>query len=188
MPGFGGTGPLGKGPMTGKGRGFCVLTESEENPNQIKGFAGLQGVLVGQINGNYENNRKEVIDMPGGDRTGPNGAGPMTGRAAGFCADYPEPGYLNSIGGRGFGSRGRGFWGRGGGRGWRNRFYATGLPGWAIAGQPASADVSYAPGMPTVRPEQELADLKQQAEYCENTLDRINKRIEQLETESNKKQ
>ena len=126
--------------------------------------------------------------MPRGDGTGPAGMGPMTGRSTGLCAGYPEPGYMNSIGGRGFGSRGRGFWGRGGGRGWRNRFYATGLPGWAIAGQPASADVSYAPGMPTVRPEQELADLKQRAEYCENTLDRINKRIEQLETESNKKQ
>ena len=124
--------------------------------------------------------------MPRGDGTGPAGMGPRTGRAAGFCADYPEPGHMSPTGGRGFGGRGRGFWGRGRGRGWRNRFYATGLPGWARAGQPAWADVSYAPGMPTARPEQELTGLKQQAEYCENTLDRINKRIEQLETESNK--
>ncbi|MBN1383204.1 MAG: DUF5320 domain-containing protein [Deltaproteobacteria bacterium] len=33
--------------------------------------------------------------MPGGNRTGPAGMGPMTGRAAGFCAGYPTPGYLN---------------------------------------------------------------------------------------------
>ncbi|MBN1664285.1 MAG: DUF5320 domain-containing protein [Deltaproteobacteria bacterium] len=33
--------------------------------------------------------------MPGGDRTGPAGMGPMTGRAAGFCAGYPTPGYTN---------------------------------------------------------------------------------------------
>jgi len=64
--------------------------------------------------------------MPGGDRTGPWGMGPMTGRAAGLCAGYGMPGYANPIRGRGFGmgfgGRGGG-WGRGvggGGRGWRN--------------------------------------------------------------------
>ena len=67
--------------------------------------------------------------MPGGDRTGPMGAGPMTGRGAGFCAGYDVPGYMNNIPGRGFGGGrgrglGRGF--RGGGRGWRNQYYATG--------------------------------------------------------------
>ncbi|GAI57618.1 unnamed protein product, partial [marine sediment metagenome] len=46
MPGFDGTGPLGQGPMTGRGLGFCVLTTSEKNPGQVKGFAGLQGVPV----------------------------------------------------------------------------------------------------------------------------------------------
>ncbi|RKY23605.1 MAG: hypothetical protein DRP62_05580 [Planctomycetota bacterium] len=38
--------------------------------------------------------------MPGGDRTGPAGMGPMTGRAAGFCAGYPVPGYMNPAMGR----------------------------------------------------------------------------------------
>jgi len=79
--------------------------------------------------------------MPAGDRTGPMGQGPMTGRAAGFCAGFGVPGYANrpGIGGflsrfnpfglfgrgaaavAGFGrgrGRGRGF-GRGGGRGRR---------------------------------------------------------------------
>lgn len=51
--------------------------------------------------------------MPGFDGTGPNGQGAMTG------------------GGRGRRS-GRGFCngGRGSGRGWRNCFHVTGLPGW----------------------------------------------------------
>ena len=40
--------------------------------------------------------------MPGGDRTGPMGLGPMTGRAAGFCAGYPAPGYMSPVSGRGF--------------------------------------------------------------------------------------
>jgi hypothetical protein len=57
--------------------------------------------------------------MPRGDKTGPWGAGPMTGRAAGYCAGYPVPGYMNPTGGYGWGrgrGRGRG-WGRGFGRG-----------------------------------------------------------------------
>jgi hypothetical protein len=59
-------------------------------------------------------------NMPRGDRTGPSGLGPMTGRAAGYCAGYPVPGFMNPT--RGFGrglgrGRGRG-WGRGFGRGW----------------------------------------------------------------------
>ena len=51
--------------------------------------------------------------MPGGDRTGPWGAGPMTGRGVGICAGYDMPGYMNPAFGRG---SGRG-WGRGFGRG-----------------------------------------------------------------------
>jgi hypothetical protein len=53
--------------------------------------------------------------MPGGDRTGPSGRGPMTGRAFGYCAGYNYPGYANAGYGRSFRS-GRGF-GRGFGRG-----------------------------------------------------------------------
>ena len=69
--------------------------------------------------------------MPRGDRTGPTGMGPMTGRAAGYCAGYPVPGYMNPGPRLGLGMR----WGRGGGgRGWRNMYYATGLPGWARFG------------------------------------------------------
>ncbi|RLD16036.1 MAG: hypothetical protein DRI22_01695, partial [Caldiserica bacterium] len=68
--------------------------------------------------------------MPWGDGTGPLGLGPMTGRAAGYCAGYPVPGYMNPIPGRGFWGWGRGwgwfgrgfgFWGRG--RGWRWRWF-----------------------------------------------------------------
>ena len=40
--------------------------------------------------------------MPFGNGTGPVGLGPMTGRAAGFCAGYPVPGYMNPVGASGF--------------------------------------------------------------------------------------
>ena len=53
--------------------------------------------------------------MPYGDRTGPDGAGSMTGRRMGFCAGNDSPGC--QTGGRGSGY-GRGFGrGRGMGRG-----------------------------------------------------------------------
>ena len=55
--------------------------------------------------------------MPGGDRTGPLGAGPRTGRAAGYCAGYGMPGYANPMPGYGYGmGYGRGY-GRGLGQG-----------------------------------------------------------------------
>ena len=122
--------------------------------------------------------------MPRGDGTGPAGMGPMTGRAAGYCAGYPVPGYMNPVGGRG-----RGFWGRGVGRGRRNRYYATGMPGWTGApyGYPAWGPVAQpypfypGTGAATISAEQELAGLKEQAQYFQNALDDISKRIEELE-------
>ena len=117
--------------------------------------------------------------MPGGDRTGPVGMGPRTGRGAGFCSGYGMAGYANAAVRGGFNrcfGRGRGFWGRGGGRGWRNWFYSTGLPGWARAGYQAGF-----PAAPTA--EQEQQALKQQAQSLSDSLDALNKRIEELEKE-----
>ena len=130
--------------------------------------------------------------MPGGDGTGPAGMGPMTGRAAGFCAGYPVPGFAGPTGGRGFGfGPGRG---RGGRRGRRNWFHATGLTGWQRAGigwpaygAPAAYPAPYtAPVGPDVTKEQELDVLKGQAEYFEDALEGIRKRIEELEAQASK--
>ena len=100
MPGLDGTGPLGKGPMTGRCRGFCVLKVSEQDPTELKGFAGIDGKPIGHVTKSEPYDGKEVIDMPAGNGTGPAGLGPMTGRAAGFCAGYPVPGYMNPVGGK----------------------------------------------------------------------------------------
>jgi hypothetical protein len=113
------------------------------------------------------------------------GFGPMTGRGAGFCAGYNVPGYTNPV-------PGRGFWGggnRGGGRGWRNWFYATGLPGWARAGMgmPAWGAGPYpytAPGSPTMPAGAEVDALKAQAGYLEQTLQSLRQRIQVLESEA----
>jgi hypothetical protein len=100
--------------------------------------------------------------------------GPMTGRAAGYCAGYDMPGYMNAVPGRGFGAG----WGGGRGRGWRwrNWYYATGQPGWARFG--------YGPawGAPPTR-EQETEALKGQAAWLKEQLDAINQQIADLEGE-----
>ena len=115
--------------------------------------------------------------MPGGDGTGPGGMGPMTGRAAGYCAGYPVPGFMNPIGGRGSWGwgPGRGGWGR------RNWFYATGLTGWQRAG--LGYPPFYGAGYVAPTRQQELEALKGQAEYFEDALAGIKKRIEDLESQ-----
>lgn len=130
--------------------------------------------------------------MPGGDRTGPRGMGPMTGRGMGLCEGYDVPGYANPMpGGRGM--YGRGMYGRGGGgRGWRNMYYATGLPGYARAargmqawgGGPYPIQDPYAAPMTS---ENELAILKAESGNLVQALEDIKKRIGELETEVKKK-
>jgi hypothetical protein len=44
-----------------------------------------------------EISRKEVIEMPFGDGTGPMGLGPRTGRGVGFCAGFGSPGFANPM-------------------------------------------------------------------------------------------
>jgi hypothetical protein len=107
--------------------------------------------------------------MPGGDRTGPVGMGPMTGRGAGFCAGSSIPGYTSPVGGRGFWGRGRG-----GGRGRCNWFHATGLPFWARVAQGFF-------GAPSA--EQQREALRQQSQRLQESLDAVNRRLEDLEKE-----
>ncbi len=121
--------------------------------------------------------------MPFGDGTGPNGLGPMTGRGAGYCAGYGMPGYANPIPGRGYFGGGRGFFGRGGGRGRRNRYYATGLPGWYRAGMglPAWGGYPVPPAGPELSPQNEAVLLKEQVSAMEKEIKEIHRYIAELE-------
>jgi hypothetical protein len=58
-------------------------------------------------------------NMPKGDKTGPEGLGPRSGRGLGYCSGYNSPGYNKGIpqGGRGYNRRYEGEFGRGFGRG-----------------------------------------------------------------------
>ncbi|MFC1535149.1 DUF5320 domain-containing protein, partial [Thermodesulfobacteriota bacterium] len=99
--------------------------------------------------------------MPGFDRTGPMGMGPMTGGARGFCDPYSRTsartGSMPWLRG-----------GRGRGRGYRNMYWATGLPGWMRSGQ------SRREGLPFPAPyskEQEMDLLKEHAAFVRSELD-----------------
>jgi len=103
--------------------------------------------------------------MPGFDRTGPMGAGPMTGGGRGYCGRRTGnmPYYGRGAGrGRGFGrsaAYGRGF---GFGRG-----YGAAAPGY----YPMAAG-------------NELGLLRNEADYLKNELEAIQRRIDDLESTS----
>lgn len=116
--------------------------------------------------------------MPGGDRTGPLGLGPRTGRAAGYCAGYPTPGYMNP--GPGFG---RGF-GRGWGRGFGRGFWGRGRGFW----RRGYGDPYYWP-QPDVYPQfskdEEKAYLENMVKDLKQEIDTIQERIKELSKEKN---
>jgi hypothetical protein len=123
---------------------------------------------------------KEVKIMPGGDRTGPAGRGPMTGRGAGLCAGYGAAGFSTP----GLGAGRTAFGGRGC-RGRRNRFFATGVPGWQDpTGQPIAGGMSFPRREPAPRDEMDV--LKEQAQSLEKGLQELQARMDALASRDNK--
>jgi len=110
--------------------------------------------------------------MPGFDRTGPQGVGPMTGGARGLC-NPADTGYARGYGyGRGM-AYGRGFRGGfGAGRGMRRGVGAGRYP-------QAGASPAY-----PFNETNELDMLKAQASDLKGALDEINHRITELEKRS----
>jgi hypothetical protein len=117
----------------------------------------------------------------------------MTGRAAGYCAGYSVPGYVNPAGAYG---RGRG-WGRGRGRG-LGRGYGRGFGRSPLVySQPARVQPAYSPTyqpiIQTQTPEQEIAALEnyhknleaEKADLQQET-DGIKARIEELKAKLEK--
>ena len=116
--------------------------------------------------------------MPGGDRTGPAGLGPRTGRGLGYCSGYDSPGYTKGPGGGiawGFGRGanypyGREMAWRRGGRRW------AGAGGYVRGGR---AGLFYAGPIETT-PEQRLDALKQEKEFLESELKGLQRAIEDV--------
>lgn len=115
--------------------------------------------------------------MPAGDRTGPMGLGPGTGRAFGYCYGFDSPGYSKGPG-RGMG-RGYGF-GGGMGRGrWGGRGFARGS-GWNV---PYRGYMTDNPWMPAISKDDEIKFLKSEADALKRSQKDIEKRLEELEKE-----
>ncbi len=102
--------------------------------------------------------------MPQGDRTGPEGFGPRTGRRAGFCTGNEEPGFYR-VSGRG---SGRGF-----SRGRRLFSYPHSSYGSNFNNIQEESNISK---------EAEVTFLKNHAEALKNELDIIEQKISTLET------
>jgi len=101
--------------------------------------------------------------MPGFDRSGPMGAGPMTGGGRGFCS-------RNTASGAGFGYGG----GRGMGRGFRG-----GFGGWRGSGY------GVAPAVGTATEPDEIRYLQATAEELRASLGRIEQRLAELSSDNN---
>ncbi|AQQ10008.1 hypothetical protein L21SP3_01830 [Sedimentisphaera cyanobacteriorum] len=109
--------------------------------------------------------------MPRGDRTGPAGLGPMTGRAAGYCTGSPVPGFMNGFG---FGFRGGG---RGLGRGFGRGF---GFGRGAQQAPPYGAYNAPAYGQPQLDSETEKQVLEDNLSQLKEQMSQIEKRLESL--------
>ena len=116
--------------------------------------------------------------MPRGDKTGPAGQGPRTGRGLGYCSGSDTPGFIQPGFGRGMGyGRGMGL-GRGMGfRRGRCGFYGRGFWPQAVPMQVPN----YPAPVPRITKEQEKQILSQDLEYLENQIQAIKKRIEELD-------
>ncbi|MGA1874284.1 MAG: DUF5320 domain-containing protein [bacterium] len=113
--------------------------------------------------------------MPRGDKTGPLGLGPMTGRAAGYCAGYPVPGHANPWPGRGRGmgyGRGRSF-GRDGGWGFR-------YPSGPCMGYPPDVPPTFQMRYPKSDAQNEKSYLENQLKVLQGQVDAIRQRLDEL--------
>ena len=105
--------------------------------------------------------------MPRGDKTGPNGIGPMTGRQMGYCVGNDRAGFETPVSGfgRGFG----GGFGRGFGRGMGNRFgYGRGNRFYSEEAIPNVSEKTLL--------ENEVKILKEQLSAMEKKLSGLNKK------------
>ncbi len=118
--------------------------------------------------------------MPFGDRTGPRGRGPRTGRGLGYCSGFETPGYTKGMA-------------RGGGRGFGRGFG----PGRRFAGGYRSVNPNsrgyWGPYGPTARSQKEAREsekeyLANEIEALEEELQAMKQRMKELNKESGRRE
>jgi hypothetical protein len=128
--------------------------------------------------------------MPGGNKQGPLGQGPLSGRGAGYCGGRGRPGFATA-GNRGVGGRGQGPGGEWGRRGWRrghrNQFWATGLTGWQreavttqATDQPMATQDDSPEDMPPAPPG-ELTTLRELVDRLAQSVQNLENRLQPSE-------
>ncbi|MBU1627658.1 DUF5320 domain-containing protein [bacterium] len=132
--------------------------------------------------------------MPGFDRTGPLGQGPMTGGGFGYC----NPLNRGSIPGRPLYGVGSGGIPRGGGRGrafggglgrfgsWGNNFFHPGYYPYPPVYPPMSGE-PYPPVYPTMRAKDEKEYLENAVAALKEDMTRIQARLDELATSDDSK-
>lgn len=124
--------------------------------------------------------------MPRGDKTGPLGQGPMTGRAAGFCAGNNVPGYANPAPGMGMA------WGRnsGRGRGYRGRLNVIPDINPVADNTPIPAQTQEKEVRNTVSAEaveqNEFKVLKEQVNFISKSLEALSEKLESMDKSTGK--
>jgi len=115
--------------------------------------------------------------MPSGDRTGPAGQGPATGRKLGYCSGFDSPG--NSKG-KGVGMGRRSGFGFRSGRG-MGRAAGCGM-GWGWGYNfPDHGNMYRSPWMHPMTREEEINLLKEESEALKRSQAQIEKRLGDLE-------
>jgi hypothetical protein len=126
--------------------------------------------------------------MPHGDRTGPTGQGPMTGRAMGICAGSDVPGYANPAPGMGMA------WGRnagmGRGRAYRRRLNVSADINTGVINKPIPVQTGEQETVENVSVESEehneLKVLKEQVDFISKSLAAFSEKLENFEKSTNK--
>jgi hypothetical protein len=88
----------------------------------------------------------------------------MTGWGRGYCS---EPAHAR------LGYKIYGGYGGGRGRGWRNRYWSTGIPGWAHRGRSVPIE-------PELTKQEQMKMLQEDAKYLETELEHVKKEIEKM--------
>jgi len=119
--------------------------------------------------------------MPAGDRTGPVGQGPGTGRGLGYCNGFNRPGFMQPGPGMG---RNRN-WGRGRGRGrgyWSAPHYGRRFAGY-YSPVPAEGQAANYSAEANANPVSEEEALEERYDYLKEEMEAIKKRLDELKNE-----
>jgi len=163
-----------RGKVRGNGKVRVKVQAARRGKEEVRGREEVKEEAGDPVKADISNHMhlkskiRRLTAMPGFNGMGPQAAGPMTGWGRGYCIGYlhqdSETDRRTGMGRR---------------RGWRNCYYATGLPRWARWTQGRTlAGAVYAP---TEKGDVSLDDLKEQVGYLEKALEQAKKQIQELE-------